>query len=275
MAYAYAGVGALDYLPCRYGTSKLTFRGPRTGLDRPYVAALGGTETYGRFVPEPYPALVERSLGRAVVNFGLVNAGLDVFLGDPTVMNIARGASARVVQIVGAHNLTNRFYSVHPRRNDRFLHASPLLRSIFRDVDFTEFHFTRHMLQTLQAVSSEKFEVVAEELRVVWVHKMTAVLKTLGAGTTLLWIAARPPAPASRWADLSRDPLLVDREMVCAVRPYAAAYVEIETRAAALADGLTGMAFSQLERPAAAGVPNATAHRDIAERLLPVLRTLL
>lgn len=29
MTYDALGAGALDYLPCRYGTSKLLFRGPR------------------------------------------------------------------------------------------------------------------------------------------------------------------------------------------------------------------------------------------------------
>ena len=57
MAYEYAGEAALDYFPCRYGQSKLLFRGPRRRLEGAYVAAIGGTETYGKFVPDPYPAL--------------------------------------------------------------------------------------------------------------------------------------------------------------------------------------------------------------------------
>ncbi|MGB3314802.1 MAG: DUF6473 family protein, partial [Albidovulum sp.] len=59
MAYEYAGESALDYLPCRYGQSKLLFRGPRRKLDGAYAAVLGGTETYGKFVAEPFPNIVE------------------------------------------------------------------------------------------------------------------------------------------------------------------------------------------------------------------------
>ena len=165
MAFEYPGDGSLDYYPCRYGTSRVMFRGPRRDLDRPYVAMLGGTETYGKFVPEPYPALTEAATGLRVVNLGYVNAGLDLYLKDADVLETAAQARLTVVQIMGAQNLSNRFYTVHARRNDRFLHASPLLRHIYREVDFTEFSFTRHMLHSLQAVSIDRFEVLAEELR--------------------------------------------------------------------------------------------------------------
>ena len=36
MAYDNPGDGALDYFPCRYGKSKLMFRGPRRRLEAPY-----------------------------------------------------------------------------------------------------------------------------------------------------------------------------------------------------------------------------------------------
>jgi hypothetical protein len=42
MTYDALGVGALDYLPCRYGTSKLLFRGPRRPLKDPYLVFMGG-----------------------------------------------------------------------------------------------------------------------------------------------------------------------------------------------------------------------------------------
>ena len=267
MAYAYPGDGSLDYYPCRYGKSRLMFRGPRRDLDLSYVATLGGTETYGKFVPEPFPALIESETGLRTVNLGCINAGLDVYLKDPDILHVAGRARVTVVQIVGAQNLTNRFYAVHPRRNDRFLHASPLLRTIFREVDFTEFNFTRHMLQTLQTVSVDKFEVLAEELRAAWVARMKALLAALPCKSVILWIGtAAPPTPGRR-ADLSHDPLLVDAEMISAVRPHATSYVEVLASAEALQRGTEGMAFSELDRPAAMGLPGPARHREIAKAL--------
>ena len=146
MTFQRKGPPGLDYKPCRYGTSRLTFRGPARLLRGKYVAFLGSTETYGKYIPEPYPALVEQELGVTCVNLGCVNAGHDVYLHDPYVMELAGQARVRVLQIGGAHNMSNRFYTVHPRRNDRFLKSSRLMRQIFGDVDFTDFTFTRHML---------------------------------------------------------------------------------------------------------------------------------
>ena len=65
-----------------------------------------------------------------MVNLGCLNAGPDVYLNDPEILRIASKADVTVLQVVGAANLTNRFYTVHPRRNDRFLHASPWLQTV-------------------------------------------------------------------------------------------------------------------------------------------------
>ena len=93
MAYEHPGDGALDYFPCRYGHSKLLFRGPRRRLEGAYCAVLGGSETYGKYVQDPYPALLENTLNMPMVNFGYMNAGADVFLNEPAIVdacNMAR-----------------------------------------------------------------------------------------------------------------------------------------------------------------------------------------
>jgi len=48
----------LDIEPCRYGYSRLTFRGPEPNLDASYIAFLGTTETVGPFLTRPFPTLV-------------------------------------------------------------------------------------------------------------------------------------------------------------------------------------------------------------------------
>ena len=275
MAYIFPGEGSLDYYPCRYGSSRLLFRGPRRDIDRAYVAVLGGTETYGKFVPLPFPDLIEQELGLPVANLGCMNAGPDVFLNEAAVMQIAAQASVTVVQILGAQNLSNRYYAVHPRRNDRFLGATPLLRTIFPRVDFTEFNFTRHMLMSLQSASADKFEVVAEELRAAWVTRMKLLLSRLGRRVILLWVSDQaPPSPARR-VDLARNPLLIDSEMINAIRAPVAGYVEAVFSAAALSQGVEGMAFAPMEAPAAAGLPGPAAHREVADLLMPAIHRLI
>jgi|SRR5690606_11036055 hypothetical protein len=276
MAYEYAGEAALDYFPCRYGQSKLLFRGPRRRLEGAYAAAIGGTETYGKFVPDPFPALVERALGLPVVNFGCMNAGADVFAAEPVVVDACRHARVTVIQLMGAQNLSNRFYAVHPRRNDRFLRASMLMKTVFREVDFTEFHFTRHMLSVLRERSAEKFALVEEELKAAWVARMRNLLQKIDGRTVLLWIAgvagSDPRGPAD---GLGHEPLFVDAGMVAAIRPLASDLVRITPSAQALAAGTDGMSFGPLDAPVAAAMPGPKVHEEIAAALVPAIRRLL
>lgn len=275
MAYAFPGAGALDYSPCSYAASRLTFRGPRADLKEPFVACIGGTETYGKFIPTPYPDLLDEMLDMQVVNLGCVNAGPEVYVQERALMQMVSSGMACVVQITGAQNLTNRYYSVHPRRNDRFTGPTPLLRALFKKVDFTEFSFTRHMLHVLQAHSADRFEVLAEELRAAWVARMKQLLAQITCPTVLFWLADAPPPAPGRRADLAHDPMLVDAEMIAAVRPMATSYVEVIPSPQARAKGAEGMAFGPMEALAAQSLPGPAVHYDLAKRLVPVLRQLI
>lgn len=273
MAYIFPSEGSLDYYPCLYGSTRVHFRGPRRDIDNTYVAVIGGTETYGKFVPVPYPDLLEHRLGMPVVNLGSVNAGPDLYLNEEDVAKVAQNARLTVVQVMGAHNISNRYYKVHPRRNDRFLGASAGLRAIFPQVDFTEFNFTRHMLMTLQNISRDRFEVIAEELRSAWVSRMLQLLSRLRGPTVLLWMSEQsPPTPEHR-VDMALNPLLVDSEMIAALLTKVARFVEVVYRCPTAP--VDGMVFAPLEAIAAAGLPGPMVHKQVVDQLMPVLRDLL
>lgn len=275
MNFPARGRTGLDYFPCRYGTSKLLFRGPRRQLDGPYVAMLGGTETYGRFVENPYPRLVEDATGLRTVNLGCQNAGVDVFLNDPSVMEICRKAAVTVIQIPGAQNLTNRFYSVHPRRNDRFLAATPELRQLCPDLDFAEIHFTRHLMAELQQTSSDIYLSVVDTLRATWTRQMRALIEQAGRNVVLLWIGTAPPGtgllpPAAQ----APDPLYVTRGMLDSLRPLVETVVEVVVHEPVLDAGPLGMVHDPEEEAAAACSANPIVHLQVAEALSPLLRTM-
>lgn len=271
MAFEHPGNGALDYFPCRYGESRLMFRGPRRSLERPHVAALGGSETYGKFVRDPWPAQLETLLSYPVVNFGCLNAGADTLLQEDVLSRQARAARVTVLQLVGAANLSNGFYYVHPRRNDRFLTETARMRALYPGVDFTEFTFTRHMLGALQARDSGAFATLAEELRQVWVRQMTRFLARIGGKVVLLQIID----PRAEESGLGPEPLLLTPEMVAGVAQNAAALVQVSPSAAALHEGTRGMYFGAMETPAAAALPGPLVHTEIAQALDPVVRALL
>ncbi|KEP69173.1 hypothetical protein DL1_05380 [Thioclava dalianensis] len=273
MAFEYAGAGALDYYPCRYGKSKLLFRGPRRSLNGSYVAAIGGSETYGKFVSEPWPALLEQRMGLPVVNFGYMNAGIDVFMNEPQVTQATDAAQFSVIQLTGAQNMSNRFYAVHPRRNDRFLRASKLMRSIFRDIDFTEFNFTRHMLTTLKVHEPAKFAALSEELRQAWMQRMQALLERVAGRKVLLWLGEyRDPDHCD---PLGAEPFLITRAMIDALRPMVDEVVRVDPSVTARSSGTTGMHFGQMEEPSALMMPGPMVHAEIAEALAPVARRML
>lgn len=271
MAFVRTEDGALDYAPCSYGASRLVFRGPARALDRPYVAVIGGTESFGKFIPRPWPMLVEDANGVPVVNLSCANVGADAYLADEGALQVARGARAVVVQVTGAVNLSNAFYAVHPRRNDRFVRALPPLLSLYPEVDFTNVHFTRHLMLTLRRVSHARFGRVCAVLRETWVERSVRLMDSLPVPRVLLWMAGHAPGPQT--ADLSRDPLLVDALMLGILRQHADRYVEVvaPVRNDPAAEGLS---FPELDRKAAEGLPGVQAHDAVAQAVARALQGL-
>lgn len=268
-----AGARALDYFPCRYGASKALFRGPARDLTQPYVAVLGGSSTFGKYVERPYPALVEQVLGQPVANLAGLNAGVDFHLTDAAAMQIAARAKVAVVQVTGAEGLSNPFYMVHSRRNDRFVAATPELCQLFPEVDFTEIHFTRHLLQVLLRTDAGRFAQVVEALQRNWLEKMRQLLSQLPARRVLLWLADTPPSDRAHSLDL--PPLFIDRRMIDDLRSEVSSVVLATPTARARAMGRFDMTYPETEATQAACLPGAAVHVEVAQRLLPALKRLI
>ncbi|SEP81675.1 DUF6473 family protein [Thalassovita taeanensis] len=263
MTFEHAGAGALDYLPCQYGTSKLVFRGPGRHLDRDYALFIGGTETYGKFIPRPFPSLVEEMTGIPSINFGCVNAGIDAFAQDATVIARARRARVIVLQVMGAQYVSNCFYSVHPRRNDRFITAHEPLRRLFPSVDFTEFNFIGHVLSALERRSPRRFDLVVRALQKTWSHRMATILHHMARPAVLLWLEEGPDHAHG----------FVTPAMMSELRPIAAAMIQVRCEEAAAQDN-GGMVFTPFEATAAVGLPNAATHLRVAQDLSAVINDL-
>lgn len=268
-----AGVGALDYSPCRYGASKAVFRGPERDLTQPYVAMLGGSATFGKYVERPFAVLVEQALGRPVANLGALNVGPDFYLSDPAAMDIAAGAQVAVVQVTGAEALSNPFYTVHSRRNDRFLAATPLLRGLFPQVDFADIHFTRHLLQVLERSDAGAYAQVVAGLKQVWLDRMRQLLAQLPRRRLLLWLADAPPP--ERAEALEPAPPFIDRAMLEALRAEVSDVVIATPSLRARSMAPFDKTYPETEAALAACLPGAAVHAEVAAELAPVLRVLM
>lgn len=275
MAYAFPSAGALEYATCTYGASKLVFRGPRRDTERAFIAVLGGSETFGRCVSQPFPDMLEKELGLPVANLGQQNAGPDVFLNDAALLQACQKASVVVVQLLGAQNISNPYYSVHPRRNDRFLAARPALRALFPKLDFTEFHFTRHLLHAMQKTSPAAFATVVATLRHTWVSHMKVLLAQLGDRAILLWLSENTPPQLEAPPDLFINPTLITADMIAAVMRTNDRLVCALPSHEARAMGLEGMSFDPAELPIAASLPGPYVHREICNTLLPHIEDFL
>ncbi len=270
--------GAISYAPCRYGSSKIFFRGPRRSLERPYLTFVGGSQTYGKFIAKPFANLVEERERTACINLGCLNASVDAFLQEPAVGDICRQSRLNVLQVMSAHNMSNRFYTVHPRRNDRFVGESSVLRALYPEVDFSEFCFVRHLLSTLYTLSPERFEVLVVELRSAWRARMQHFIHCIGSHTYLLWFAEHLPTNAN-WNDraepLRSEPLFVTRQMVDELRPMVRGVVVVQPSQRAKAQGTRGMVFLGTDTAAATELLNPAAHDEAAQALSLAIRANL
>ncbi|WP_099826152.1 DUF6473 family protein [Oceaniglobus indicus] len=274
MAYENMPRPEVDYAPCRYGNSRLSFRGPRQRLDGRYIAVLGGSETFGRYLRDPYPSLLQAKTGVRCVNFGCVNAGVDAFLHDETVIGACRRADAVVLQVCGARNLSNRFYGVHPRRNDRLVRASAMLRAVFPEVDFTEFHFTGHLLRTLEETSPTRFRLVRDDLRRTWIARMNLLMAQIGRPVTVLWIGRRAPEdPCDSLND--GEPAFIDRRALNALYGRIDGESVFVTGPDSGIGSPDGKTFTASERSAALAMPGPSLHHQIADQLARTLAPLL
>lgn len=264
-------VPALDYRYVNYRGSRLRFRGPRKRRTGRYAAFVGATETFGRFVPHPFVERVEEKTGITCLNLGCVNAGIGAVMQDPSAMAICVEARLTVIEVMGAHNLSNRFYTVHPRRNDRFLRASGDLRELFPELDFADFVFTRHMLRTLRLTCPERFARVRRELTGAWIGRTRAFLETLSDRAVLFWFADRDPPPPGHGVEDGRCPLFVDREMI-AKAAGRTPVIRCQPARDTLSAATGGLVFAPEDADAARLMLGIGAHEAAADALAPLLR---
>lgn len=261
----------LDYRSVSYPGSMAEFRGPPAHLTQGQVVCIGGTETFGRFVEHPFAQLLSAALDRPVANMGAMNAGLELILNDTAIATALDHADHVILQVTGAHLMTNRFYRVHPRRNDRFLRASSALSTVYRNTDFTEFHFVRHMLSVLSVDSAERFAIVMRELQEAWVARMKALIARVDAPVHLLWMSQLPPNDRRADLEAGTDPLFITDAMLRDVAGVASTVTICAASDADRAAPTEGKIFSPRETAAAKVLPGPAQHDRAADMLAEVI----
>ncbi len=272
MSYQFAGIAGSVDQTCHYEGSARRFRGPVRSLTDPFVACLGGDETFGRFVDLPYPAVLQQQLNRPCVNLGSLFCGVEAMTGDVGVRDILAQAEICVLQLPDVAGQSNAFYCVHPQRNDRFLKPTQRLVALYPAVDFTEIHFVRHLLRVLQERCSRRFETVLQALQEQWTSRMTAFLSPVKCPVVVLHLTYLNRLPEQ---DTLSDTLSPNRpEMLAALAPFVACRVEGNVNPSAMSDDLEDVLFGTMQLPIAEHVLGPATHRRIAEILVSAIRDL-
>lgn len=262
-------LGAFRLATCTYGISRVPFRGPVRPTNGRFVAFLGGSETFAKYVPKPFPDLVETAIGEVCINLGCQSAGPDVFLNDTAVQSLCHDAALTVIQVMGAAHLSNRFYKVHPRRNDRFIAPSAALKALYPEVDFTDFAFVGHLLRKLHDVDADRFAQVRMVLEATWLRRMRALIGKARGPVLLLWFGTGLPEDAEDLhGAVPGAPVFVTRAMLEQLRAYVDDIIEVVSPCG----DTSGMVHAPLEHIAAQDMQGIAAHEAAAKALRDSIR---
>ena len=272
-----------DYKAYRFGRTRQVFRGPQPDLRGAYLSFLGASHTFGRYTDLPFPTLIGEELGMVSLNLGTDGAGPGFFLGDPEVRQAASESSVCVVQVMSASSISNRMFSVRPRRNVRLHDVSELLRGIFPEVDFDRFAFVKPMLKQLHGIDPDRFKLVVNEMKNAWIGRTQTLLSSISAPKILFWFSQRAPNESSDDQDDrsgSGYPAFVDEAMIDTVKTSADSYVPCIT-SVGLPQDLTVDGRTVLYQPSGKPIdvnrefPSPEMHAAAAQSLLPAIRQLL
>ena len=85
-------VRPVDFILCQYGNSKNLFRGPKKSCKNSYGVCLGGADTFGGKVPDPFSAMLEREMGMPILNLGAQHSGAGFYTEDDAIHEIVENA---------------------------------------------------------------------------------------------------------------------------------------------------------------------------------------
>ncbi|MEO0356832.1 MAG: DUF6473 family protein [Pseudomonadota bacterium] len=116
----------------------------------PVIAALGGAETFGRFMDRPYPDKRADLLGVSVLNLAMLHSGVDSYQHAVSVLDCAHGCAAVVFECPDVRKSSNSYYSVHRSRNDRVIGLHPPFLDMFAGLDMMRVGFVGDLWRRCQ-----------------------------------------------------------------------------------------------------------------------------
>lgn len=271
----------LDYKYAQLSGTETLFRGPiPEDLSGGFITCLGGAHTLGRFVEQPYPALLQKQLGIPVLNLGHGGGKPEFYLQSAGVLEIINRSKCAVIQVMSARGSPNRYLkpTSHSHNIMRIAKDIPAHKNpAFVDAAY------RILLKQL---APEKVQEAISETRAAWLQEMGKLLERITVPKLLLWFSVRTPAYVEGFNELDallgEYPQLVNEDMIKALRVKAQTYIQCvsnqgmpyELRDAQSHDLVN--VFPWQESPAVNYYyPSAEMHSAAAADLAPALISLI
>jgi len=183
------------------------FRGPAPDLSRPFVACVGGAQTFGRFTTSPFPQQLAQRLHMPVLNLGLGGAGPRYAL-RPEILAVLNRAQLVIVQYFSGRSASCSLFdnSMQGRNSGKYLPNNKFMsyEQFFKDM------VAREDPQLLARIVAETRED--------YVHSMREVAAKLQPPKIALWMSRRKPDYEKGWVEkhgwMNLFPQLLDRKVV-------------------------------------------------------------
>ncbi len=225
----------------------VTLRGPLPDFDKPFVAVWGSSEIFGKYVEQDLCHHMSQQMEHQVVNFGIMNAGVDVMAWRHLFGYWSRRAQMNIVQTLPARHRNNAYYKVHPIRNDRLISVSNDLKRMFPEVNFLEMYFVGHLWEALTQTCPERARVVSQTIDDEGQRHFAQMIQEAPPRTIALHIDG-PSYHRSTCPLIEHLTYTPSREV--------------------LLKGQLGMVFHEFERAAACRSLSAVAHAELARYLV-------
>jgi LPS sulfotransferase NodH len=215
--------GNLDYelyqLPTLGGKE---FRGPPVNTSAPYLAFIGASQTFGRFVPRPFPCILGTRLGIPVLNLAVGGAGPRHYLAH-NYLELINGAEAVVIQVMSGRAASNSLFD-NSESGGIIGHVRGEPFAVRADEFYSRFE---------QSYSRPRFEEIINETRNDYMSSFIQLLRKIVVPKILFWFSRRHPQYEENYeyipfplGVLGDAPQLVDQSMVQRLAAFSDDYVE-------------------------------------------------
>ena len=203
----------------------LQLRGPSPDWERPYFAAVGAAQVFGRFAGTPFPELLARALRLQAFNVGMSGAGPSFFLRRPRLLALINRAQFAIVHIMSGRSVSNRMLSLGINQGVLFRRDKEKPSPQFAEVAYREL---------LNELPIDQLVALRSENRDIYVREMQDLLTSIAVPKLLLYWSDRAvdyrESVSSIGGYWGGFPHFVNREMVDLLRPFSDRYIEVEGR---------------------------------------------